>query len=86
MPGMPNVVDQIKHFWSSRTGRQKAFLIGGAGATVVLLTLFARLIGTPDYKPLYKDLEPSKKTETRGWGNRAEAEAILAAAREREGG
>ena len=31
----------------------------------------------------YKDLEPSKKTETGGWGNRDEAEKILAAARER---
>jgi inorganic pyrophosphatase len=29
------------------------------------------------------DLEPSKRTETRGWGNREEAEQILAAARER---
>jgi inorganic pyrophosphatase len=31
----------------------------------------------------YKDLEPSKRTETRGWGNRAEAEQILTVARER---
>lgn len=31
----------------------------------------------------YKDLEPSKRTDTRGWGNRSEAEAILAAARAR---
>jgi inorganic pyrophosphatase len=31
----------------------------------------------------YKDLEPTKKTETRGWGNRREASEILAAARER---
>jgi inorganic pyrophosphatase len=31
----------------------------------------------------YKDLEPSKRTDTRGWGNRDEAEKILAAARER---
>ena len=31
----------------------------------------------------YKDLEPSKETETRGWGNRDEADKILAAARER---
>ena len=31
----------------------------------------------------YKDLEPEKKTETGGWGNRAEAEKILTAARER---
>jgi inorganic pyrophosphatase len=31
----------------------------------------------------YKDLEPEKKTVTRGWGNRSEADTILAAARER---
>jgi inorganic pyrophosphatase len=31
----------------------------------------------------YKDLEPSKRTETRGWGKRDEAERIVAAARER---
>jgi len=30
-----------------------------------------------------KDLEPEKKTVTRGWGNRSEADTILAAARER---
>jgi inorganic pyrophosphatase len=31
----------------------------------------------------YKDLEPTKETDTRGWGNRAEAVAILAACRSR---
>ena len=31
----------------------------------------------------YKDLEPSKRTETRGWGNRDDAERILEDARER---
>ena len=31
----------------------------------------------------YKDLEPSKRTETRGWGNRSEALAIVSAARTR---
>ena len=31
----------------------------------------------------YKDLEPSKKTETRGWGNRSEATEIVDAARAR---
>ena len=31
----------------------------------------------------YKDLEPSKRTETRGWGNRAEAVAIVDASRAR---
>ena len=31
----------------------------------------------------YKDLEPTKQTETRGWGNRNEASTILSAARDR---
>jgi len=31
----------------------------------------------------YKDLEPTKRTETRGWGNRSEAAEILAQARAR---
>ena len=31
----------------------------------------------------YKDLEPSKRTETRGWGNRDDAEKILEDARQR---
>jgi inorganic pyrophosphatase len=31
----------------------------------------------------YKDLEPEKKTETRGWGNRSEAAEIVADARRR---
>jgi inorganic pyrophosphatase len=33
----------------------------------------------------YKDLEPTKKTETRGWGNRSEAVEIVKAARARAG-
>jgi flagellar M-ring protein FliF len=59
MPGMTNVADQAKTFWATRSGRQKAFLLFGAGATVLLLTLFVRLLSTPDYKPLFKDLEPA---------------------------
>jgi inorganic pyrophosphatase len=31
----------------------------------------------------YKDLEPTKSTSTKGWGNRAEAAEIIAAARTR---
>ena len=31
----------------------------------------------------YKDLEPTKQTETRGWGTRNEASTILSAARDR---
>jgi inorganic pyrophosphatase len=34
----------------------------------------------------YKDLEPSKMTETRGWGNRSEAETIVTDARARASG
>src|SRR5580698_5019613 len=59
MPGINNIVEQLKHFWATRTGRQRMFLLGGAGATVLLLTLFVRLLSTPDYKPLFKDLEPA---------------------------
>jgi inorganic pyrophosphatase len=33
--------------------------------------------------PRYKDREPSKRTETRGWGNRSEALTILKEARNR---
>jgi flagellar M-ring protein FliF len=59
MPGSSNAVEQVKQFWASRTGFQKALLLGGAGATALMLTLFVRLIGSPDYKPLYKDLDPA---------------------------
>jgi flagellar M-ring protein FliF len=59
MPGFNDAIEQAKQFWASRTGRQKGFLLAGAGATALLLTLFVRLIGTPDYKPLYTGLEPA---------------------------
>ncbi len=59
MAGSKNAIEQLKQFWASRNGRQKAFLVGGAGATALLLTLFVRLIGTPDYKPLFTGLEPA---------------------------
>src|SRR5580692_9230604 len=59
MPGSSNAVEQVKQFWASRTGLQKGLLLGGAGATALMLTLFVRLVGSPDYKPLYKDLDPA---------------------------
>lgn len=59
MAGYKDAGEQAKQFWATRTGRQKAFLMGGAGATVLLLVLFVRLIGTPDYKPLFTDLDPA---------------------------
>jgi flagellar M-ring protein FliF len=59
MAGNKNTIDQLKQFWASRNGRQKTFLLGGAAATALLLMFFVRLIGTPDYKPLFTGLEPA---------------------------
>jgi len=59
MAGTTNISEQIKQFWSSRTGAQKGFLVGGTAATALLMVLFVRMIGTPDYKPLFTNLEPS---------------------------
>jgi flagellar M-ring protein FliF len=59
MADFASATEQARQFWASRTGRQKALLLGGAGITIVLLTIFARLMGTPDYKPLYQDMDPA---------------------------
>ncbi len=59
MADFASATEQAKHFWASRSGRQKALLLGGAGITIVLLTVFARLMGTPNYKPLYQDMDPA---------------------------
>jgi flagellar M-ring protein FliF len=57
MAGINDAPRQIQQFWASRTGKQKGYLLAGAGATVLLLALFVRLIGSPDYKPLFTGLE-----------------------------
>jgi flagellar M-ring protein FliF len=59
MAGFQDATEQAKQFWVSRTSGQKGLLLAGAGATVLLIALFARLIGTPDFKPLYSGLEPA---------------------------
>src|SRR5579863_4142939 len=80
MAGFKNAPDQAKQFWSSRTGGQKAMLLAGVGASAVLLTLFVRLIGTPDYKPLFTGLEPtdaqalSAKLEEQGIAHKMSAD------------
>ena len=56
MAGFSDATEQVKQFWGTRTSGQKGFLLAGTGATVLLLALFVRLIGTPDYKPLYTGL------------------------------
>ena len=57
MAGFSDATEQAKQFWTSRTAAQRGFLLAGAGVTVLLLGLFVRLIGTPDYKPLFTGLE-----------------------------
>lgn len=59
MARIDDAAGQMKHFWASRTGLQKGMLLGGTAATVVLLAVFARLLSSPDYKPLFTDMEPS---------------------------
>ncbi len=57
MAGLNDISKQAQQFWTSRNKRQKTFLLAGAAATVLLVTLFAGLLGSPDYKPLYTGLE-----------------------------
>ena len=57
MAGLNDITKQAQQFWTSRNKRQKTILMAGAAATVLLVTLFAGLIGSPDYKPLYTGLE-----------------------------
>jgi flagellar M-ring protein FliF len=59
MAGFQDATEQAKQFWASRTGSQKGLLLAGAGATVLLIGMFAKFIGTPDFKPLYTGLEPA---------------------------
>lgn len=63
---MTKVVDQLGQFWTGLSGKQRALLLGGAVVTIAILGLFARLVASPDYKPLITGLEP------------AEAEAMVA--------
>ena len=59
MADFRGVADQAMQFWLSRTGRQKAFLLGSTAGTFLLLAFFTRNLMTPDYKPLFTDLDPA---------------------------
>lgn len=50
---------QLTQFWASRNGRQKAMLAGGVLAAGLLVALFVRFLGTPNYKPLYTGMDPA---------------------------
>src|SRR5579871_5346383 len=73
MAGFNNIGEQAKQFWASRTGRQKVMLVGGAAVTAAVLVLFVRLIGTPDYKPLFTGLDPA---DAQALGAKLEAQGI----------
>ena len=57
MAGFDDITKQAQAFWASRSKRQKTLLAVGAVASVVVVSLFAGLLGSPDYKPLYSGLE-----------------------------
>jgi flagellar M-ring protein FliF len=73
MAGFNDGIRQAKQFWVTRSGKQKALLLAGASATALLLTLFAGLIGSPDYKPLFTGLESS---DAQALGAELDAEGI----------
>ncbi len=57
MAGFEDITKQAQQFWASRSKRQKTLLAAGAAASVLLISLFGGLLGSPDYKPLYSGLE-----------------------------
>jgi flagellar M-ring protein FliF len=57
MAGFNDITKQSKQFWTSRSKQQKLLLGAGAAASVLLVAVFAGMLGSPDYKPLYSGLE-----------------------------
>jgi flagellar M-ring protein FliF len=57
MAGFNDITKQAQQFWTSRSKQQKMLLGGGAAASVLLVAVFAGMLGSPDYKPLYSGLE-----------------------------
>jgi flagellar M-ring protein FliF len=57
MPDFKDISKQAQQFWTSRSKQQKILLGAGAAASVLLVAVFAGLLGNPDYKPLYSGLE-----------------------------
>lgn len=60
MAGPNEAITQARQFWETRSSRQKWLLLAGACATVLLVALFVRLIGSSDYKPISTGLEPAE--------------------------
>ena len=59
MPPPNQLMGQMKELAAGLSGKQRAILLGGAVLTAALLIVFVRLIGKPDFKPLYTNMEPA---------------------------
>jgi hypothetical protein len=42
MSGISKFIEQLKQFWLSRSGSQRAFLVGGAVVTVAMVRRWSR--------------------------------------------
>jgi flagellar M-ring protein FliF len=58
-PNMAQMLDRMKHFWASRTTRQKIYLGVGLAVTLAALAALGQMISAPDYKTLMTGLEPA---------------------------
>jgi flagellar M-ring protein FliF len=57
MADLNDMTKQAREFWTGRSKQQKMLLAAGAVASALLVAVFAGLLGSPDYKPLYAGLE-----------------------------
>src|SRR6202789_1276006 len=57
MAGIDDITKQAQQFWAGRSKGQKTLLAVGVAASVLVVSLFAGLLGSPKYKPLYSGLE-----------------------------
>ncbi|KAA6464419.1 flagellar M-ring protein FliF [Acidobacteria bacterium AB60] len=73
MAAWNDAVEQARKFWETRNARQRAFLVAGALATVASLVFFVRMIGSPDYKPVFTGLEAG---DSQSLGAQLEAKGI----------
>ena len=58
-PDMSQMLERVKHFWASRTTKQKVYLGGGLAVTLAVLAALGQMISAPDYKTLMTGLEPA---------------------------
>lgn len=60
MASFTTATTQARQFWDTRNMRQRTLLLAGTGATALLLFVFVRFLGPPDYKPMSTDLSPDE--------------------------